>query len=53
MTRSARNRSSLNRLGAIRERSFTPFDRLSAQTTEIEGAGVGLALSRRLMTTLG
>ena len=33
-------------------RLFTPFDRLGAQTTNIEGSGVGLALSHRLMTTM-
>ena len=33
-------------------RLFTPFDRLGAQTTAIEGSGVGLALSHRLMTTM-
>jgi PAS domain S-box-containing protein len=34
-------------------RLFTPFDRLGAQTSAVEGSGVGLALSRRLMTTMG
>ena len=34
-------------------RLFTPFDRLDAQTRGIEGTGVGLALSLRLMTTMG
>ncbi|MCW2530174.1 MAG: hybrid sensor histidine kinase/response regulator [Pseudonocardiales bacterium] len=34
-------------------RLFTPFDRLGAQSTGIEGTGVGLALSQRLMTTMG
>ena len=34
-------------------RLFTPFDRLDASTTGIEGTGVGLALSHRLMTLMG
>ncbi|MET0865500.1 MAG: PAS domain-containing protein [Nakamurella sp.] len=34
-------------------RLFTPFDRLGAQETEIEGTGVGLALSHRLMAAMG
>src|SRR5664279_6073765 len=34
-------------------RLFTPFDRLGAQTTGIEGTGVGLALSERLMSNMG
>jgi PAS domain S-box-containing protein len=34
-------------------RLFTPFDRLGAEATGIEGTGVGLALSHRLMTTMG
>ncbi len=34
-------------------RLFTPFDRLGAQTSAVEGSGVGLALSHRLMTTMG
>ncbi|MCW2525952.1 MAG: sensor protein [Pseudonocardiales bacterium] len=34
-------------------RLFTPFDRLGAQATGIEGTGVGLALSQRLMATMG
>jgi signal transduction histidine kinase/ActR/RegA family two-component response regulator len=29
-------------------RLFTPFDRLGAEATDVEGTGVGLALSRRL-----
>jgi signal transduction histidine kinase len=32
---------------------FTPFDRLGAEATGIEGTGVGLALSRRLMLMMG
>ncbi len=34
-------------------RLFTPFDRLGAESTGIEGSGVGLALSLRLMTLMG
>jgi PAS domain S-box-containing protein len=30
------------------ERLFDPFDRLGAERTDVEGAGLGLALSRRL-----
>jgi CheY-like chemotaxis protein len=30
------------------ERLFTPFDRLGAERTEVEGTGLGLALSKRL-----
>jgi PAS domain S-box-containing protein len=33
-------------------RLFTPFDRLGAQSSTVEGSGVGLALSHRLMTTM-
>ncbi len=33
-------------------RLFTPFDRLDAHSTGIEGTGVGLALSQRLMTLM-
>ena len=32
---------------------FTPFERLGAEHTEIEGTGVGLALSRRLAEVMG
>lgn len=32
---------------------FTPFERLSATTSEIEGTGLGLAVSQRLMTAMG
>jgi signal transduction histidine kinase/CheY-like chemotaxis protein len=31
------------------ERLFTPFDRLGAERTEVEGTGMGLALSKRLV----
>ncbi len=34
-------------------RLFTPFDRLGAEHTGIEGTGVGLALSQRLTTLMG
>ena len=34
-------------------RLFTPFERLGAEHTEIEGTGVGLALSRRLAEVMG
>jgi signal transduction histidine kinase/CheY-like chemotaxis protein len=36
-----------------RARLFTPFERLGAERTEIEGTGVGLALSRRLADAMG
>jgi signal transduction histidine kinase len=32
---------------------FTPFDRLGAESTGIEGSGIGLALSRRLAEAMG
>jgi signal transduction histidine kinase/ActR/RegA family two-component response regulator len=35
------------------EHLFVPFERLGAERTEIEGAGVGLALSRRLTEAMG
>jgi PAS domain S-box-containing protein len=34
-------------------RLFTPFDRLGAQASAVEGSGVGLALSHRLMSSMG
>src|SRR6202011_4563017 len=34
-------------------RLFTPFDRLGAEQTDIEGTGIGLALSRRLAESMG
>jgi signal transduction histidine kinase/ActR/RegA family two-component response regulator len=36
-----------------RGRLFLPFERLGAERTEIEGTGVGLALSRRLAEAMG
>ena len=35
------------------ERLFDPFDRLGAEATEVEGTGLGLALSRRLVEAMG
>jgi CheY-like chemotaxis protein len=32
---------------------FTPFERLGAQHTDVEGTGLGLALSRRLVEAMG
>jgi signal transduction histidine kinase/CheY-like chemotaxis protein len=32
---------------------FVPFERLGAESTEIEGTGLGLALAHRIMQTLG
>lgn len=37
----------------LRHRLFIPFDRLGAEHTKIEGTGLGLALSRQMMTALG
>jgi signal transduction histidine kinase/ActR/RegA family two-component response regulator len=34
-------------------RLFTPFDRLGVEETGIEGAGLGLSLSKRLMEAMG
>ncbi|MBT5298484.1 MAG: response regulator [Rhodospirillaceae bacterium] len=34
-------------------RLFEPFDRMGRESTEIEGTGIGLAISRQLMTALG
>ncbi len=34
-------------------RLFVPFDRLGQQASGIEGAGIGLALSQRLVTAMG
>jgi signal transduction histidine kinase/ActR/RegA family two-component response regulator len=38
-----------DRLGQL----FTPFERLGAETTGIEGTGLGLALSKRLVEAMG
>lgn len=35
-----------------KERLFTPFDRLGAENTKIEGTGLGLALSKQLMLAM-
>ncbi len=34
-------------------RLFTPFDRLGAEHSEVEGTGLGLALSKRLVDAMG
>src|SRR4029450_916470 len=34
-------------------RLFVPFERLGAETTNIEGTGLGLALSQGIITALG
>ena len=38
---------------AMQHRVFEPFDRLSADTTTVEGTGIGLSLARRLMELMG
>jgi signal transduction histidine kinase/CheY-like chemotaxis protein len=35
------------------KRLFSPFDRLGAETSEVEGTGLGLAVSRQLMDAMG
>jgi len=35
------------------DRVFMPFERLGAERTDVEGTGIGLALSRRLAETMG
>src|SRR5437588_1788133 len=37
----------------LRSRLFSPFDRLGAEQTGIEGTGLGLALSKRLVEAMG
>lgn len=37
---------------AMRERLFTPFDRLGAENTKIEGTGLGLPLSKQIMLAM-
>ena len=37
----------------MRERLFTAFDRLGAENSDVEGTGVGLALSKRLAEAMG
>ena len=37
---------------ALRERLFTPFDRLGAENTKIEGTGLGLALSKQIVLAM-
>jgi len=37
----------------LMERLFTPFDRLDAESSGIEGTGLGLALSKGLMDAIG
>ncbi len=37
----------------LRKRLFTPFDRLGAEQSNIEGSGLGLALSKQIMSALG
>lgn len=38
---------------ALRSRLFTPFDRLGAERTMTEGTGLGLVLSKQLMSAMG
>lgn len=35
------------------DRLFTPFDRLGAEQTDVQGTGIGLALSKRLVELMG
>jgi PAS domain S-box-containing protein len=37
----------------LMKRLFVPFDRLGAEQTEVEGTGIGLALSKRLVEVMG
>jgi len=36
----------------LRDRLFTPFDRLGAEQSKIEGTGLGLALSKKIMLAM-
>lgn len=36
----------------LKERLFTPFDRLGAEQTKVEGTGLGLALSKHIMQAM-
>ncbi len=38
---------------AMLDRLFTPFDRLGAEQTGVDGTGLGLALSKRLVEAMG
>jgi PAS domain S-box-containing protein len=38
---------------AMMERLFTPFDRLDAESTDVEGTGLGLSLSKSLAEAMG
>jgi signal transduction histidine kinase/ActR/RegA family two-component response regulator len=38
---------------AMRQRLYTPFDRLGAEQSSVEGTGLGLALSKRLVEAMG
>jgi len=38
---------------ALQQRVFEPFDRLDANTTEIEGTGIGLSLSKKMIELMG
>jgi CheY-like chemotaxis protein len=38
---------------AMLDRLFTPFDRLGAEQSDVQGTGLGLALSRRLVEAMG
>ncbi len=38
---------------ADQARAFEPFERLEAASTDVEGAGIGLALSQRLVLAMG
>jgi len=38
---------------SMRQRLFTPFERLGAESTAVEGTGLGLTLSKSLMEAMG